>query len=366
MSSSRQFNTVRSTAVAGLVVIAAACADTVTPTGPTLRSEPVMATTSGGAVVKSLTGLEPLLDATQNISQATAISDLGQVVGTTATNSVGTIREHGAIWEGSIFPTDLGTLAGDFFSSADAIKADGSVIVGTSSGMSQRPVRWVKINGSWVIDQLIVPTGADNCYVVDIANDGTIAGACYPIGSPPQVTLWRNGVPVQFGVGVPVAVNAVGQVVVSTASNESFVWDTRTNPVTVTPIGTLGGAYTFAQDINDLGDVVGFSQNAAAQARPFLWNAKKGIVDLGTVPAGTHGNANGINNLGQVVGSIASADNSSTHAVLWSKGKVIDLGVLSGYDVSVARAINAKNQIIGNSISTTLVNTIRATQWTMK
>ena len=313
-----------------------------------------------------MTGLEPLLDATQNLSEARAISDLGQVVGITATNSIGSIRQHAAIWEGSVFATDLGTLPGDLTSSADGIKPDGSVIVGTSVGTaSQRPVRWVRINGAWVVDQLVMPADADYCYVADIASDGTILGGCYPSGSSTQVTLWRNGVPTQFGVGVPVAVNALGQVVVL-ASNESFVWDTRTNPVTVTPLGTLGGAYAFARDINDLGEVVGSSRNAADQSRPFLWSAKRGMVDLGTLPGRTTGAASAINNLGQVVGATESTGTLPPHAVLWSKGKILDLGVLSGYDFSIASTISAKNQIAGYSYASNLVNTIRATIWTVK
>jgi len=366
MRNSGQFKTARSTAVAGLVMVATACADTITPTGPTLRSEPVLAASSGGVVIKSMIGLEPLLDATQNLSQARGISDLGQVVGTTATNTIVSIREHGAIWEGSVFPTDLGTLAGDMMSSADAIKSDGSVIVGTSTGLSsQRPVRWVKINGAWVIDQLSMPADADHCYLVDIASDGTIAGTCYAIGTPPQITLWRNGVPVELGEGVPAAVNALGQVVVD-VSGQALVWDTRTNPVTATPLGSLGGGSTFGNDINDLGEVVGSSRNAAGQTRPFLWSAKKGMIDLGTLPGAPSGSAQGINNLSQIVGGSAQSGSPLNRAVLWSKGKVIDLGVLAGYDISNAPAINAKNQIAGFSFASTLVNTMRATVWTVK
>lgn len=53
--------------------------------------------------------------------------------------------------------------------------------------------------------------------------------------------------------------------VVTDNSNQSFLWDTRTNPVTKTSLGPLGGGFTFARDINDLGEAVGSSRNAAEQ-----------------------------------------------------------------------------------------------------
>jgi probable HAF family extracellular repeat protein len=53
------------------------------------------------------------------------------------------------------------------------------------------------------------------------------------------------------------------------------------------------------------------------------------MIDLGTLPGGTHSWATGINNKGQIVGysTIASGQ---THAFLYSGGTMIDLGTLEG------------------------------------
>jgi probable HAF family extracellular repeat protein len=121
----------------------------------------------------------------------------------------------------------------------------------------------------------------------------------------------------------------------------------------LTDLGTLGGPASSAQAINDAGEVVGISDTSAGL---YSWHAflysDGGMIDLGTL-GGSTSYAIGINNSGQIVGEAELAGNTSFHAFLYSGGKMIDLGTLGG-PVSYGNGINNAGQIVGSS--TTLAN----------
>jgi probable HAF family extracellular repeat protein len=118
---------------------------------------------------------------------------------------------------------------------------------------------------------------------------------------------------------------------------------------TITDLGTLGGISSVACDINDTGEIVGESKNAAGARRAFLIQGGKSMIDLGTL-GGAEAYARRINNNGQVVGSAMTAD-GAWHAFLWSQGVMTDLGSL-GFS-SEALGINDKGVVVGKSSTTT-------------
>lgn len=110
-------------------------------------------------------------------------------------------------------------------------------------------------------------------------------------------------------------------------------------------LGTLGGTYSYAHGINDLGQVVGNADSATGR-HACVWQSGT-VTDLDA--NGQSSVANSINNLGQVVGNRIVG--SSSHAYLWQGGTATDLGVLAGTG-SGASGINDKGQIVGGSQTT--------------
>jgi probable HAF family extracellular repeat protein len=73
---------------------------------------------------------------------------------------------------------------------------------------------------------------------------------------------------------------------------------------TVKDLGTLGGAESWAYDINDAGQVVGASLTSTRSMAPFIWASTTGMKSLSKMPNTTvlTGCANAINKTGQVTG----------------------------------------------------------------
>lgn len=88
------------------------------------------------------------------------------------------------------------------------------------------------------------------------------------------------------------------------------------------------------------------------------------MINLGTLPGGSHGEAVAINNRGQLIGgSIPRAPHGMSHAFVWQNGTMTDLGTLGG-DVSAPTAINERDKIVG--ASNTPSGKGRAVIWTLK
>ena len=143
------------------------------------------------------------------------------------------------------------------------------------------------------------------------------------------------------------AVSATGQVVGSAIGvSRAFRW---TDGGGMQDLGVLlGQAFSFGEDINLSGQVVGYS-GTFPNARAYLWTSGVGMQDLGDLPGGLDlSQAKGINDAGQVVGlSVAAA---GYRAFLWAAGSGMqDLGVLPGGDYSEAFDINNAAQVVGQS-----------------
>ena len=113
----------------------------------------------------------------------------------------------------------------------------------------------------------------------------------------------------------------------------------------VQDLGTLGGRITHASDLNESGQVTGYSETADGQLRAFLYRDGQ-MQALGTLGgAGSLGNA--LNDAGQVTG-FSVTTSGSTRAFIYVAGSMTDLGP-PGSD-SIGNDISNLGRVAGYSI----------------
>lgn len=278
-------------------------------------------------------------------STAHGLNNAGQVVGSSATP----VFLRAFLWTSGRM-RDLGGLE-DGGSQAVAVNEAGQV-VGDSRG---RAFLWE----DGAIRNLTTAPTVRSSYATHINDCGQVVGGVVIGDDMARAFLWERGKLRLLGTlpggrySLGRAINNDGQVVGWGHNGEywnnfhiprAFLWDEQQG---MREIGTLGGSKSydnsFAYDINNLGQVVGVSNQ-----RAFLWQDGK-MKDLGTLPGYTRGRASAINDRGQVVGG--ASDPYRSTPVLWQGGKIHDLNQLippdSGWVLGGAADINSSGQIVG-------------------
>lgn len=250
------------------------------------------------AVGYTFTDLDPL---GTSASYAYGINDRGQVVGTVD-------GLHAMLWNGAT-QTDLGK------GEASAINNAGQVVGRLNTGST---------------------------FVTNGATVTTLYQA-YPDGS---------------GALQPTAINNAGQIsgFISTGQNHAI----RLDGTTVTRLASFSDearlANSVANDINDLGQVVGYSHISSGYERAALWNGTSNPIALDNPAVGiSYSIATAINNAGQVVGYGGNAGNNVApiQAILWNGTVPTVLGTLGGsgnFFRSMAYDINDAGQAVGFSM----------------
>lgn len=102
--------------------------------------------------------------------------------------------------------------------------------------------------------------------------------------------------------------------------------------------------------VNDNNEVVGYFGNVTAFSHAFYWSESTGMVDLGA-PGGRSSFANDINNDGDIVGYASFDTNPLQRAYLWRDGMAYDLNQFvpagSGWVLNEAYGINDLGDIVG-------------------
>lgn len=272
-------------------------------------------------------------------SEAIQLNELGQVVGTSSTN---TGERHAFVWlpepalERPAGMHDLGTLGG-YHSNAFGVNNSGQVVGNSETSKVPENAFWHAF--------LWLPEPALG-FATGMHDLGTLGGAEARANS----------------------INNLGQVagysrVRVTLDYHAFLW--LPAPAFelergMHDLGSLGGKTSYAYDINDDGQIGGSSTTPAGEMHAFLWlpeaayGLPSGMNDIGTLPGTTWARVNSINEFGQIVGISGSTEHEA-RAFVWlpapafglSRG-MHDLGLFGGTR-SEATGINERGQIVGKA-----------------
>jgi probable HAF family extracellular repeat protein len=120
-------------------------------------------------------------------------------------------------------------------------------------------------------------------------------------------------------------------------------------PPVAVDLGTLGGTYGMAYDVNNYGWAAGSSRlddEPQGVSHAFLWHDGK-MEDMGTL-GGADSVALHINDRGQVAGESEFGPGDEVRAFFWENGRMTDMGALGGSGSQVVD-LNLHGQVIGTS-----------------
>jgi probable HAF family extracellular repeat protein len=298
----------------------------------------------------TLAGYGPYLS-----SRAYGINDNGQVVGysSTAPNS---LQNHAFLYSNGTM-TGLGTLGGTSSYAYDINNA--GKIVGhafTANNAAQHAFLYSN-NTMTDLGSLAGTKGTSRAFAIN--NNDQIVGFTGRTGySYFRPFLYSNGIMTDLdargntGGGYAYGINDNNEVVGSTRSAALYNRDHAAlySKGQTTDLGTLGGEFpaSTANDINDSGHIVGYSNTAVGGNHAFLYK-DNALIDLGTLAGGTTSSALAINNKGQIVGT--SFLNGLQTAFLYDGTTMRNLNGLlpgnSGWKLGYAEDINNLGQIVG-------------------
>ena len=286
--------------------------------------------------------------------------------------------ENPFVWENGVVAA-LPVLPGGLNGQTVGISSSGLIVGGSENGLidptiglpESHAVLWTKDHQ--IIDLGTVTGGTESLAIANNSrgqavgfSNNDVPDSFSFLGLPTQTRafLWQNGAMQDLGtLGGPDALaqdlNERGQVAGWSYTNsipnsttgiptqDPFLWQNGT----MRDIGTLGGTVGFAYAVNNRGQVAGISNLDGDNVfHPFFWDKKQGLKDLGTL-GGDSGMAYSINEAGDIVGGADLPGTKDHHAFLWRHGVMTDLGEPAGDECSDAFAINSKGQIVGDSVN---------------
>ena len=239
------------------------------------------------------------------------------------------------LWQHGVI-ADLGTLPGGFESAANAVNSRGHVV-----GYATNTI--LDSNSLTFFINYLPPSNQVRAFLWDEKNGmhdlGTLGGTdalAALINETGQVVGWSYTSTTQSGACSPFALG-------------SFIWEKEKG---MTNVGSLGGTCTLAEDLNNRGQVVGYSFTTGDTFQRAFLSEHGSIQDLGGSLGSNFTGASAINDAGQVVGFAYLAGDTLFHAALWKRvGHITDLGTIDSDGCTYGSDINAKGQVVGGSLS---------------
>ncbi|MSR73125.1 hypothetical protein EXS61_00760 [Candidatus Parcubacteria bacterium] len=258
---------------------------------------------------------------------------------------------------------DLGVLQNHQSSRAFGVSNHGIVVGESTQNFLTQNAFMCKKSGA--MQEVMNFFGAGQCVAVAVSNAGHITGYyCDKNGVSHGWLLYgedngnkiRNLGTLGGNFCIPYDVNSSGVVVGcsfnSDYKNHAFVWSDGV----MTDLFPTSD-FAFATGINDAGESVGFFVNESFESIAFLRRVNGEVINLGSLGhvGLAFSNANGLNNLGQVVGK-SSTKSGYSHAFIFTDGEMRDLGTLrkangASDTTSEAFKINNHGVVIGDSVS---------------
>ncbi|MBL8878111.1 MAG: hypothetical protein JNG88_03235 [Phycisphaerales bacterium] len=282
------------------------------------------------------------------MSMAFAISPSGLPVGTAATpdgNLHAFFNDAGQVWE--LPPADDDQQSWAFGAN------DAGRIVAMSFDLGE-----LHVHGQMWEAGVSTPMGNFAPRAMNAANVvvGYISRDVTDMGFMDRPAVWVNGIigelPTLGGnSGYATAVNDLNQIIgFSDTAGDAQVRATLWLGGTARNLGTLGGTHSQAFGINDMGDIVGVADDAAGRPRAFRFQIDDAGVVVTRTDLGTLGSVDSyacaVNERGEIVGT------SNDRAFIWFGGLMTDLNTRipagSGWRLSRAAAINNAGVIVGS------------------
>ena len=281
-------------------------------------------------------------------TSAYGINGTGQIVGKSLVKLQKGYTYHAFLYSAGTM-RDLGTLSGDY-SEARAVNKYGDVAGFSNLCKGCYPYHAFLYQNGHMKDLGTLGGSCSNAYGIN--GFGEVVGQACTTTSQ-DAFLYSGGTMTDLGGPNSSAsgINDSHQVVGGSGVGASL-WSNGT----ITALGSLGGGYSDAYAINNVGQVVGDALPSTGPVHAFLWSNGT-MTDLGSF--GDASVAEAINASGVVVGTAYVVNSNGTaawHAFIYSGGKLQDLNTLipsgSGWVLTEATGINATGQIVCNAVNT--------------
>jgi probable HAF family extracellular repeat protein len=190
-----------------------------------------------------------------------------------------------------------------------------------------------------------LPEGSSRAYAVD--SEGRVTGRY--TGETEQAFLDEDGTSLMLAPDLDayaIDMNDAGQILIKELRAGGFHTLLRQTDGSLVDLGTLGGASTQAMDMNESGQIVGWSQTSDGKYQAFSW--ENGVMKALAEPRWTYSSALAVDDSGNIL--IKATAGTEKGVYLLKDGELNDLEGL-GLDYVEVSDMNNQGQIVGWTVT---------------